>query len=197
MASRSKLIETLQRLQRRRVDSNSLVESLYTLKVGHKGGPNDRAAILIATALLEQSLEDAIAHALPQLTSTDRKKLFEGDYEREGIIGSLYSKAFVGYALAIYGTNTLGDISTIRYIRNSFAHSKTDVNLSDSVYSDLCEFHVVSNFIWGGVVGDAPTSPRDKFISAVILLCHHFWLRCSDYKGHGSLIEFMREKLFT
>jgi Resolvase, N terminal domain len=42
------------------------------------------------------------------------KKLFEGNHEREGIIGTLYAKIVLGRAFGIFGDSTMEDLRMMR-----------------------------------------------------------------------------------
>jgi hypothetical protein len=101
-------------------------------------------------------------------------RMFDGDHEREGIIGSFYSRMHVGYALGVFGPKTLRDLDAIRSIRNAFAHSHHDLSFETEAIKDLCQFHVWQenrdNSFLAGKGGHPSENARSKFLIEAYLL---------------------------
>jgi hypothetical protein len=134
----------------------------------------DRATALVLGSILEQGLELAIlSHCVlgwntPE-AEAQQKKLFGGGGE-----GSMnFSiKIRMAHALGVYGPRTRDDIDTMRHIRNFFAHDRGHLTFDDTDVSDLCDqIRWVEGYPWGGVVGAAPITPRNRYVQTV----RHFY----------------------
>jgi hypothetical protein len=120
---RAKALQALRRLiKSKRVgdDAWNIIDRLRSAE--NPDSYADRSAALICGVILDQALQEAISTHFVPLGTVEKTKLFDGDHEREAILGSYYSRIYVGYALRIFGARTLQDLNTIRSIRNAFAH---------------------------------------------------------------------------
>jgi hypothetical protein len=171
---RSKALQALRRLiksNRTGGDALSILERLRATE--NPDAYADRSAALIAGVILDQALQEAISTHFVTLTATERTKLFEGDHEREAILGSYYARIYLAYALRIVGPDTLEDMNTIRSIRNAFAHFHGELSFETLEIATLCEFAVFEQFgneNWMTLENRVPTTPREKFLATVYLL---------------------------
>jgi hypothetical protein len=95
---------------------------------------SDRAAGLVAAAMVENRLEAAIRF----MTHAD-KKIEERMFHSSGPLGSFSAKIDLGFMIGIYGDLPLQELITIEDIRNRFAH-RLDINsFSDQEIADRCK----------------------------------------------------------
>ena len=78
----------------------------------------DRAAAIVAAAILETILEEGIVDRLLPMSNTHRDALFGG----EASFATFSAKINLGLSLGLYGNKTKSDLNLIRKIRNEFAH---------------------------------------------------------------------------
>src|SRR3954452_4701436 len=121
---RSKNVQRLRHLSSERIAPEEVFKTLSDFQFDDEyKGLADQAIVLISVALLEQMLERAIAVHFIELNDVQRQKIFDGDYEHEGILGDIYSRTLIAHALGVVSQNIVLDLNSIRYIRNVFAHS--------------------------------------------------------------------------
>jgi DNA-binding MltR family transcriptional regulator len=80
--------------------------------------------VIVGAAILEQTLLDALIAKMQPLSKTLKDRLFEG----YGPLNSFSSKVDLSYALHIITKDIYDDLTTIRKIRNAFAHSVSLIN---------------------------------------------------------------------
>ena len=97
-------------------------------------GLSDRTAAIVATALMEDKLGDAIRARLLQDKDT-LNKLFKPT----GAIGSLGTKADLAFLLGIFSKETRDDIAVAAGIRNKFAHWSTSTHFEIKDIRKACE----------------------------------------------------------
>jgi hypothetical protein len=167
MARAPKPSQALQKLQRLRPEIGETFETLEDASQH-----SDREAALVATAVLEKTLEEAIAsHFVADLPPEHERAIFDGDYERDGVVGSLYAKAHLAYALGLFGPDTRADVSAIRWIRNTFAHAPVALTFSTPEIAVLCEFSVIARFRKNNLtVSELPTARR-RFLATNYFYC--------------------------
>jgi len=96
---------------------------------------SDRAFALLHSINVENALHRLFEAKLRQgLNSTDRKRL----YGSEGILSNFSSKIALAYALELIGPVTRDDLNLIRFIRNTFAHSRRPLSFDLQVVGDAC-----------------------------------------------------------
>jgi hypothetical protein len=78
---------------------------------------SDSSTVLVAAALLDDRLEKLLLMKMRTLSSTKRKRLFEGCLE------SFAAKIEVAYAFGLLDDDVRHDLVVIKDIRNDFAHS--------------------------------------------------------------------------
>jgi DNA-binding MltR family transcriptional regulator len=134
----------------------------------------DRATALVLTAILEQTLEDAICGHFVTMDEADRKLLFSNPNEMAPL-QSMYAKIRIGYALGIYGSGVLEDLQCINLMRNAFAHTKIHLEFEDENISvALQQTNLYSKFPWGGKTFPKPEKARDIFIECIRVYVTYF-----------------------
>jgi hypothetical protein len=117
---------------------------------------SDRAAAIVATALLERQLAETIKAALanePQIIS----KIFKG----QGPLATLSAKIDFGLLLSLYSKRSHRELVTIREIRNKFAHSVEHMTFGSQGIADLCKNLPAPNRRWPPRI----TDKRDDYLS--------------------------------
>lgn len=87
----------------------------------------DRAAVILSTAMLEQSLETLLKSRLVPLPDGD-DKLFDGPYAP---LASFSAKIDMAYRMGLISVNLCRDLHLIRKIRNDFAHDVSNCSFED------------------------------------------------------------------
>ena len=132
-------------------------------------GSDDRTIAIVSATLLEHALEDAIIRRLVGDKDLLRRKLFSGDNEREGFLGSVSAKAWLAYGLGLIGDNTRDDLNNIRAIRNVFAHAAVHVTFQSEGIAELCDFHVNGIFV-RNISANTKTDNKAQFCMACDLI---------------------------
>lgn len=97
---------------------------------------NDRALVVLNTAMLETSLESFLkSHVRPGCNKDDMRILFDSS----GILGSLGAKITSAYVFNWIGPETRHDLNLIRLLRNGFAHFPRPISLEDAPVAVVCE----------------------------------------------------------
>ena len=166
MSPRSEAISEIKRLLKTIPDEMEVISKIHQLEADcYKGMDANtlRSTVLVAVGLLEHSLSVAVGSFFIDDKAL-KQKLFDGDHEREGIIGTLYTKNVVAQALNIYGENTYDDINSIRKIRNLCAHAKSDLDLTSEKLKPLAHFHApaIVNAAFGYGTQELPIPDRLK-----------------------------------
>jgi hypothetical protein len=94
---------------------------------------SDRVAAISSAAYLDNAIGLALLTRFVSLGKKWQDQIFT---EATAPLGTLSSKAKIGYAIGIFGTITYNDITTIRKIRNDFAHTIGPLSFSNMV--DKC-----------------------------------------------------------
>ncbi|MGA7673745.1 MAG: MltR family transcriptional regulator [Rhizomicrobium sp.] len=90
-----------------------------------RGRYDDRAIALVTGAAIEQALESAILTKFIKLDEVDERYLFS---DENAPLSTFDAKIRVAYALGVIGKLARDDLVCIKQIRNSFAHSRLDIN---------------------------------------------------------------------
>jgi len=149
---------------------------------------SDRAAAIVASAILERRLLSAIMDRLHPSPKTQDALFHSG-----GPLESFSSRIELGYRIGLYGLQARTDLDTMRRIRNAFAHHLTATDFNSQRVRDLCnnlklvELHTTESaetpFKAKGPVGlivpklsDKLATPRSRYILStqvfVALLSH-------------------------
>jgi hypothetical protein len=85
---------------------------------------DDRAAAIVFGAMVEQSLEGALATHFV-IGDQEARNLFT--YSEEGRISTFSAKIALGAALGVYDHRMRHDLTWLKHIRNAFAHARVYV----------------------------------------------------------------------
>jgi DNA-binding MltR family transcriptional regulator len=86
----------------------------------------DRAAALVAAALLETALERLIRHSLKRKDTELNNQLFQ----QRGPMGDFHSKIIVASAFGVISGPLAGELTIVRNIRNVFAHATANLSFA-------------------------------------------------------------------
>jgi DNA-binding MltR family transcriptional regulator len=128
-------------------DEHSAIEDMEATK-------SDRAAAIVAAALLEERLAEAIKTKLHR-----EKEVVERLFRPSGPLGSFSAKIDLGFLMGLYSKDAHADLVAIKEIRNEFAHRLRTKNFTSQRVRDLCQNIEVSD--WNFEV--APARRKDKF----------------------------------
>jgi hypothetical protein len=150
-------------------------------------GENDRAAILVGGALLENALEQAILSRLrePQ-TDTESEALFS----ERGIFNTFSQKIWAAYFLKIIGPSVRRDIELVRSIRNAAAHDMKSVSFDGTpkIASRCRELSFANESIPGKA---DPPDLRGKSMLTVRFFTANLFLRSAD--ANAEIAEAARQ----
>jgi len=146
---------------------------------------DDRSAVLVFGAMLDQHLEQAISAVLHSTPKRTRKLFAYNDKEGGGILSTFAAKIKMGNSLGLYGEEMLEDLELIKLIRNVFAHASVQVDFDHSAVQEGCEAIVLSsNLNKNGLqVGHRVkaydvkmSTARQKFSGAISMMAHYLGL---------------------
>jgi hypothetical protein len=134
---------------------------------------DDRAAAIVFTSMLEQMLEFALTTHFPHADST----LFS--YPDDGPFSEFSAKIKIGHALGIYCSRMQADLTRVKNIRNAFAHARILVSFETPAISMNCDLlKIAAKSIEVGIGGGEIKTARQKFTTAVAMLCHILQVYC-------------------
>lgn len=129
---------------------------------------HDRANAIVASALLEQSIEDAILTHLKIPTAEARALLFA---DQDGGISTLAMKIKLAYALGIIEGFIKGELTKIKNIRNVFAHTRADVTFQTPGIVEACNSLAIPEVVkFGGILGAVPVFAKLKYARTIELI---------------------------
>jgi hypothetical protein len=165
--SRSKVNSALRSLLSKRPGYMAALGTIDRLEEKMPFEGDDRGAILVSVALLEQVLEDAI---LVRCMSAFEKKplrdtLFSGNPESSGAVNTLAGKIVLAHALGVFGPMAKEDLDRLRRIRNVAAHAKTKLTFeSTAIKKAVSSFNLLSD---GKLKSPRTKTSKGKFLAVV------------------------------
>src|SRR5260370_4867992 len=126
---------------------------------------SDRGAALVGLAYLDELLEKLVQARMIE----DEKHL---NKLLQSPLFTSNARADLAYALGWLGPQIFGDLSTLRKIRNKFAHSYEGLHFEDAEIGQLCRNLKVVGF----VAGYRLRRNRDRFLVSVGFL----WLQLTE-----------------
>ena len=150
-------------------------------------GTHDRAAAIVAAALLEGQLTKAIMSS-----TVEDKTIWAEMFRSSGPLGSFSSKINLGFMLSIYSKKAHKELNTIKEIRNEFAHRMETKNFADQRVRDLSNNLTLFNDFSIPVKHDLPEpnpfhlsalswkkespTPRERYTATCQMFCAYFSL---------------------
>lgn len=141
---------TKQRLEDRIRQANAMLDSWRA--------ESDRGAALVAAAFLDDLIEELVRARMVPL-----KKVQERLLGYPGSLANGSARLDLAYALGWIGPEAYSDLSTLRRIRNHFAHSPRNSSFDEDKTRDLCK-----NLTVPGVTGWSFPG-KDRFLVAALL----------------------------
>jgi len=184
MAGHLKTPPGLKALLRAHPGAQALYETLVMLESKSESQVadiDDRARVIFASALLEQSLRTAIYSHLPELKPTDADEIFEGE---SGPLSTFSARIKMAHALGVFGPKSKKDLERIKAIRNTFAHSRVVVHFSTAAVAEECiKFNALEMIRWGSVEGRKPRNTEQRFFRVL----RHYFLYLAGAKDNDPL----------
>jgi DNA-binding MltR family transcriptional regulator len=155
---------------------------------------NDRARILLATAILDQHLQTALLSHFPIIDTEDKEQmseLFEGE---AAPLASFSSRIRVAYALGIFGRRTKRDLERIKAIRNACAHSRLHVHFNDMAIAEECaKFNALEHIRTKrkSLLGIVPKTAEQRFFAVIL----HYFMCFVVEENEGELPTPLRYRL--
>jgi len=94
-----------------------------------------RSIALVTAAILDQALQGAILSRFPGLKAGNEAYLFHSD---AAPLRDLDAKIRVAFALGLIGEGARSDLSLLRQIRDTFAHSRLDISFNTPEIAEAC-----------------------------------------------------------
>jgi hypothetical protein len=121
-----------------------------------------RAAVLILSALLDNTLEQAIRARFISLSNRRLEALF---WRAGAPLSSFSAKTAVAYAMGIIGDELRAQLDRIRSIRNAFAHAMLSISFEDELIAAECR-KLDPQKLTNRKYKPESDSPRERFIAA-------------------------------
>lgn len=122
--------------------------------VSELGGESDRAAVILASSLLDDLLANAIAMKMPfDILTTDMEDLFR----QGGPLDSFSSRTNIACTFGIIEEDTYKQLTILREMRNACAHSKHKIDFKTPVLAN-----VALHFFKNGSLSEALVSKNMK-----------------------------------
>ena len=170
-------LKTLRQLIRERPTGEELSKIREEIRKVH-----DRAAAILATALIDDALEDLLLAKFKPLSKSERLELFEG----EGPLGSLAAKIRMCHALSLISLGARADLILIKDIRNVFAHASGIITFQTPEVANACaklgrldrvnaaDLRLPADRVW------PPITPRDRYVTSCALFSLVFQWRTEE-----------------
>lgn len=128
----------------------------------------ERGVPLTAAAMLDDTLNEILENFFAD--NSESQRLLSGF---NAPLGTFSSRISACYALALIGDDEYQELTTVRKIRNKFAHRWESNSFEDDSVRNLCH-----NFPWRGPSEyEADASARNRFSTAVSMLLVDFMWR--------------------
>lgn len=158
--------EGLKRLSLDRVDVSAPINEIFHWGLFPKPGQardrkEERALALVSTAVVEQGLEYALTTKFSRAASEIRDQMFDGE---GAVLRDLNAKIRLAYIMSIIGKETRSDLSAIRRIRNTFAHSRLRIDFDTPEIAAACA-QITLPDRWEKMMSDEERPrPREAFL---------------------------------
>jgi len=134
---------------------------------------NSRGTVLVAAAMVNQLLFGALKYNLVRLSKREEEDLFEGF----GPLSTFSAQIKLGFAMGLYGKKLRHDLDTIRTIRNDFAHTIDDIDLTEPEFTPKMQsLYAISD------ITDRKHRPSSELLAiAVERICTFLILRTAPF----------------
>jgi hypothetical protein len=136
---------------------------------------DDRSQTIVVTALLEQGLEQALATHF--VVKEKEVRSFFAD-QTDGSMSTFAMKIKLAHALGVIEDKVKAELTTIKNIRNVFAHTRASVTFDTPEIKNACDalklFAPVALIAFPGLLGSFAALPKDKFGWVVKLIYLYF-----------------------
>jgi hypothetical protein len=159
-------VQALRRLSRR--DSTPEHHASYVEQLTPE--TNHRGAAIIMCANVETALDAALQS---MLFLDETSTLLDGEDQ----FSSLAKKIELGYALRIYGLQTRANLTTMRHLRNAFAHAKIPLTFDTPEVDAVCQQFTIMGVLAPSIMRTAPIASemtaRQLFEETANVLAHN------------------------
>lgn len=171
--SRSKARKTLRSLSEHPGTYDNLVKLIDRMRKDRLPHREDRGVVLMATAHVEQLLEDTIICRMTDefVDGEWRGRVFGG--EQRGAIDGFSGKIVIAFALGLITERVREDLQTLRRLRNVFAHSPRPIDFSHPEVIAVCQFYCVDYVDEKPAEDRSNWTPRLKFSWLLFYLFAH------------------------
>lgn len=145
-STRSKAVKSLRSLSRvRRPKGSDMPFEVFGFpilrRLDSKGNriarkTDDRTIALMMAAVIEQGLETAILSRLPGIAANNEAYIF---FDDGAPLRDFDSKIRMAFALGLFGDGVRSDLSLIRNVRNTFAHSRELLSFDTPEIAEACD----------------------------------------------------------
>lgn len=124
-------------------------------------GASDRASALVAAVGVEHSLLELIETHLVKLSAEDRRQLFD---QHSSPLGDFDSRIRIAHAFGLIDDACRQDLTTIRKVRNAFAHAILSISFEQPAVRTECS--KLSDVL--AVSKSMKASARERYIAAAL-----------------------------
>lgn len=139
-------------------------ESAFDEFLAEVFGASERAGAIVGAAQVEDALAAAIHSRLIMLDASDYKLVFE---RSDAPLSTFHAKIQIGYALALYEDAVRADLTTVKNVRNRFAHTISARSFDDDQIAKLCAKLHYPSAKAAIRAEDEKALPRDRFQTTV------------------------------
>jgi hypothetical protein len=131
-------------------------------------GQTDRGAAIIAVAILEEHLKQAILNRLMTIPT----KISDNLFGVRGHISGFQAKIDIGFCLGLFGKPGHHDLDIMRQIRNKFAHQAVPRSFHGEDIKPLCARLLLG---YEHALTEKQKLPRNRFEIAFLTLAMMLW----------------------
>jgi hypothetical protein len=170
-------VQTLRKLSRR--DSSPEHHAAYVEQLMSE--TNHRGTCIILCANVETALDAALQS---MLFLDENSSLFDGDDQ----FSTFARKIALGYALRIFAAQTKDNLTTMRHLRNAFAHAKIPLTFDTPEVAAVCDQFTIMPVVAPSIVRQPPDkstmTPRQLFEETASVLAHNLiWWSLEPVQG--------------
>lgn len=160
-----------------RLDENESVLRIWDFAWSQDRDHSDRMVALAASSLLELALQNILSSCFVEMDADALARLFKTD---TGVLGTFASRIEMAFAVGAIGPDTRHDLTTVRHIRNAFAHVRAYLTFESPEIASLCDDLKWPTLVMSGdFFGKPIETRRDKFVET----CRMRWLISIEFPG--------------